>query len=195
MRDELLLPPGPGSCKVQQKRWVEGVAEWGAPRALRSRASAAMTEPSVLALLVHIVHERDRGRSIAHKPSWRSDVLKRAVSRREIMPVVDIWRAASTRIRCPISGGEEDDGVCRLGCGEGHGGYERNRQHSHRNGGYHKRHPSRTTHFAHLCLSFAAASGCRKLLAGEVDTPDLGPAKHRARGVTPRLLVQGCCAL
>src|SRR5215203_4546843 len=101
-----------------------------------------MTEPSALALSMHIVHERDSSRSITYKPGWRSDVLKRAVSRRDIMPVIDKRGAASARIRCPVPSGEEDDGVCRLWCGGGHGGYDSNRQHCYRSCGYHKQHSS-----------------------------------------------------
>ena len=112
-----------------------------------------MTEPGLLTLWVHIVHERDSSRNITYKPSWRSDVLKRAVSRREIMPVIDKRGAASARIRCPISGREEDDGVCRLWCGGGDGGHDSNRQHCHRSGGYHKQHSSGTPHFVLLCAT------------------------------------------
>ena len=72
-----------------------------------------MTEPTVLDVLVHIVHERDGGRNIARNAGWRSDVLNPAVPRRGVVPIVDERGAAGARIGCPISGWEEDDGVRR----------------------------------------------------------------------------------
>src|SRR5215216_1427700 len=132
-----------------------------------------MTEPGLLTLWVHIVHERDSSRNITLKPSWRSDVLKRAVSRRGIMPVIDKRRTVSARIRCPISSGQEDNRDRCLWCGGGHGGYDSNHQHCYRSCGYHKQHSSGTPHFALLYTTrLLRLQRGRKPPPGDVGTLD-----------------------
>lgn len=86
----------------------------------KARISATTTETSVSNELLHIVHERDRGRNIADKAGRRSDLLNRAVPHRGVVPIMDKRGAAGARIGCAVytGDGEEDGGDGRGGCGD-----------------------------------------------------------------------------